>query len=1255
MNAMRYPGFRLMLCLVAFISLMDRGTLAGTQSKINAGGVDPLVSPIDSQYSDISNTSDSATLRIGVLDQSRSGNFAKSGNWNFGTGSVYSGARAFLQNTAYFGPSGTVKRPVVINSYSAITEDTLGAMDVFILVYTNDLVTQEVALLDKFVRNGGSLLVFSNCPPGSLGSVWAGGMYSERYGKITTQGYASPLISGPFGTVNTLYLGANCSATNVGQGVVISNNTIGPNMLMFRPENGFSGLGRAVIIGDDEIFMSGSAYGEYAGQMGFTDNQTFFLNIMAFLAGAPGYQPDVPELRIGVLDSSRCGNFTASGNWNFGAGAVYSGARAFLHNTAYFGPGGTVKRSVVINSYPAITEDTLKAMDVFILVYTNDPVSEEVALLDKFVRKGGALLIFSNCPPGSLGSVWAGGMYSERYGQITTQGYASPLISGPFGGVNTLYLGANCSATNIGQGVVISNNTIGPNMLMFRPEDGLAGLGRAVVIGDDEIFMSGSAYGEYAGQMGFTDNQTFFLNIMAFLAGAPGYRSESLIPRVAQISTNTITWEWDDNITDATGFKIWADAGTTTPTTPRTTTTADVTSWTMNDLLPNSPYSFRMAATLASGGESSATVPMTARTAIEPVALLVFSNIGTNRIDIAASSPFFSNLMDGKSGLLLTDKTLGTQSGWRQTTEAWAPATLLTPNTPYTFTGKSRNADGIETAPNEAQKFTLAGPPSQGNNVICDRQILKGFPVGTAFKFSNPLGFGAGTHGGSIYKVSGFRHAWNTAATYAFTGAEPLWNEGTLIRNTEAAGPYYLHLQSLNGEGVANPATLDIGPYNNTPPNTPAVSVNPASPGTLDNVAAVVASTDPDPGDTISGYRYEWSLGGAIKSTSTTLSADLTTRGQLWKLRSWAQDSYGAWSEPGQTTFTIVNTSPSQPIVEIKPKPIQAGHDMIVDILVYSTDPDGDTVAYDFKWFKSTDGGKTWIPKIELDGLPQVSGSYINEGELWEVHYVPYEKVFAKPSTGKPLGRIEGQYGWDRVYIGTDNPPKLTLEAPLLQRQNAGTLLSIGWDFSDADKDFCTVDLYWMTQSHPSDQLLAQGISARQGTWRVVGSIPLDKTLTVHGVIHDLKGTVVQKLSPAAIILPPASALIINYLLGRNSDPSGLDVDGNSKINVADLIGGVTATPPDVPATPSPADGAAAIPATPALNWADSLHAKSYHLYLWNANVARPASPTVTGLAVSNYEWKSALTKNTSYYWQVVAVNGTIKTTGPVWNFTTKP
>lgn len=881
----------------------------------------------------------------------------------------------------------------------------------------------------------------------------------------------------------------------------------------------------------------------------------------------------------------------------------------------------------------------------------------------------------------------------------------------------------------------------------FTP--GSAGAGFAV---------DGQPYGAFPSSLPFSGIQ--------FLTDSwSEYLTYTQIPPTAPVSTwpdsitlNSIKWNWFDYSDNESGFKLFVDSGLTTPTTLQATAAANATSLTMTGLAPNTPYTCRVAAT-NNVGDATETNYAKAWTGIEPVAGLAFISVSETSIDVAAFNDSFTNIGGGSSGLAFANVTVGTNpNNWQSSLTPWTSKNL-TPNTPYTFSGKSRNGVAIETTLVRAVRTTMAAQPSLGGNVSCGYAVFAWQRPGTTFTFSNPAGFGAGTHGGNNKRVSLFNYAWDTSPTYDFSGFEQIWSSGPLNCPTSGLGPYYLHLRSINSEGSANPNTLDLGPFQidadpptapgvptgpalvvgaaavtftwlpasdgngsgvsyymcqigsapgasdifngnagglsktvnapagstlycrvqavdavgnagpwsassagshlNAPPSTPSVAITPSTPRKLDNVAAVVGSSDSDAGDSVVGYRYEWRLGGTVMSTSTTLASALLTKGQQWTLTAWAQDSNGDWSQPGLTTFTIANSPPTQPVVEVRPKPAQPGQNLIVDVQVYSTDPDGDEVAYDFNWLKSRDNGQTWIHKVELDGMPQVVGEYIQDGDLWEVHYIPYEKASAqKPAAAqaKPLAstRVEGKYGWDRTFVGSGSAPKISLATPLGQRLPAGAMLIVGWDFSDAAGDGCTVDLEWSDAQQLGYTPFATGLPARQGAFRGPVAFTLDRSVTIHGVIRNAKGVTAQQISAPVELLPPAPALTVDYLLGRTTDGYGLDANRDGKIDAADLVGSVAMKLPDIPAGPQPADAATGVANLPTLTWTASPYAQSYQLYLWPANTPRPATPAASGLTSSTYTIKSPLTGKTTYWWQVVATSATAPMPGPVWSFTTK-
>jgi hypothetical protein len=172
-------------------------------------------------------------------------------------------------------------------------------------------------------------------------------------------------------------------------------------------------------------------------------------------------------------------------------------------------------------------------------------------------------------------------------------------------------------------------------------------------------------------------------------------------PGATAIGTNTITWTWNDNSANETGFKVWADLGSNTPTTLRTTTAANVTSWQQDGLSPNMQYTVQVAAVNANG-ESAKTTPLSAWTLAMPPVAPTVNNATSTSLNVAIGT--------GDSNPVATEYAIqcttsgkwiqpsGTQSAspsW-QTAAAWSTKTVtgLSPNTTYGFVAMTRNGNG---------------------------------------------------------------------------------------------------------------------------------------------------------------------------------------------------------------------------------------------------------------------------------------------------------------------------------------------------------------------------------------------------------------------------------------------------------------------------------------------------------------------------------------------------------------------------------
>ena len=146
-----------------------------------------------------------------------------------------------------------------------------------------------------------------------------------------------------------------------------------------------------------------------------------------------------------------------------------------------------------------------------------------------------------------------------------------------------------------------------------------------------------------------------------------------------------------------------------------------------------------------------------------------------------------------------------------------------------------------------------------------------------------------------------------------------------------------------------------------------------------------------------------------------------------------------------------------------------------------------------------------------------------------------------------------------------------------------------------------------------------------------------------------------QASSPEFRVTVHNGSGVIAYLLGQTANAAGLDLNGDGQVTIADALKGVRTTPPATPSGPSPGSGATGLGIKPRLDWADSVDAASYDLYVWKSSASRPAAPTASGLRASQYDVSAALAYGTTYKWQVIArrPEGAATASGPVWSFTT--
>ncbi len=230
-------------------------------------------------------------------------------SYNWQGGSRLAQFRAALQNTAFFGPSGTVSHAITTQDLSVVSASSLQNVDVFISPWWADTTTPGSAItaVTQFFLNGGALLLYQDDSSHDAIGAALGIPTSSSDGSDSNGGI--PLFDGPFGTAANVHQGGNVGrllAADVltHNGHVAAMNASGQVTAAYWNENEYApGAGRLLIVSDvDMITNLNATYGP------LNDNGIFALNgvahvvcpgsISAYGAGCAGSGGFVPALHM---------------------------------------------------------------------------------------------------------------------------------------------------------------------------------------------------------------------------------------------------------------------------------------------------------------------------------------------------------------------------------------------------------------------------------------------------------------------------------------------------------------------------------------------------------------------------------------------------------------------------------------------------------------------------------------------------------------------------------------------------------------------------------------------------------------------------------------------------------------------------------------------------------------------------------------------------------------------------------------------
>ncbi len=191
-----------------------------------------------------------------------------------------------------------------------------------------------------------------------------------------------------------------------------------------------------------------------------------------------------------------------------------------------------------------------------------------------------------------------------------------------------------------------------------------------------------------------------------------------------------------------------------------------------------------------------------------------------------------------------------------------------------------------------------------------------------------------------------------------------------------------------DGRDTGTPVTSDTATAINSAPVISGITLSPSSLYTDDSLVAAVADTDAD-GDTVT-LSYTWYIDSvAVSAAGNTLSGSTWfDRGQQIYVVVTPNDGTVDGSTVTSSTVTVINSPPSAPTVGITPAEPEPGvDDLLCEVLVDSTDDDGDSFTYGFSWLLD---GAAWTGiQIDTASSSLIPSLETGDNETWTCAATP--------------------------------------------------------------------------------------------------------------------------------------------------------------------------------------------------------------------------------------------------------------------------
>ena len=266
-----------------------------------------------------------------------------------------------------------------------------------------------------------------------------------------------------------------------------------------------------------------------------------------------------------------------------------------------------------------------------------------------------------------------------------------------------------------------------------------------------------------------------------------------------------------------------------------------------------------------------------------------------------------------------------------------------------------------------------------------------------------------------------------------------------------AAGSHGLDLLVEDADGGS--CTAGVTLFVNDAPTAPGVTIQPASPGIMDDLVATIttSSFDADGGPSALTYSMSWTRDGVpagALATPETVPASETTIGEVWVVSVVANDGHMD-SPEGTASVTIGSTPPSVDGVSISPS-IAYTSTPLTAIPGTWSDVDGDAEDYLYEW--SVDGVSAGTDNANLDP------SWFVKGQDVVVTITPQDAT----SSGSPVSSAP-----TTILNSPPGPPGIAISPSGTASPDDDLLCNVVSPGNDDDNDSLTYFITWTRNGLP--------------------------------------------------------------------------------------------------------------------------------------------------------------------------------------------